>query len=84
MLINDVKKGMKIRTKDGITGTMMDNQKGIIRTIQIPMIFDSRQMDIGSCYVDTIRWVMVKNEWEKVELSEANRKQLSKIPSSFR
>lgn len=79
MLVNDIKKGMKIRTKDGITATMMDNQRGIIRIIQMPMIFDPRKMDTGSCYVDSIAWVLIKNEWEKVEFSDAQKKQLSKV-----
>lgn len=68
MLINDVRKGTKIRTTDGYTGTMLDNLKGMSRLIQI----DDGPVkgDRGSEYVFKIKSAQNANgEWEDVQLS---------------
>jgi hypothetical protein len=80
MLINDVKKGIKLKLKDGREAIMMDNAKGTIRMIKTQLI-GMQGDEIGSIYSDQISEAFVNGEWVSVEFTPAQEKQLSKIHS---
>lgn len=69
MLANDLKKGMNVILKNGRYATIMDNRKGNIR-----LAWYSGE-ETGSIYVSEIN-VVEKPEggWERVELSESQKK----------
>lgn len=87
MLINNVKKGMRVQLCNGWYGTMMDNAKGNVRMVDVEGLF----REIGSVYShDIVRvLVTVENEagismhrWEQVELSPAQEKNVQKIKAA--
>jgi len=76
MLANDIKEDMELMFYDGREGRMVDNKRGIIRTVEIygkNGFFN----DFGSCYINEISAVKVGDTWEKVELTNGNRKKLA-------
>lgn len=79
MLVNDVKKGMRITMANGCNGTMYDNKKGNIRTAEIEGVYT----EIGSVYAKDIRKVLnpATNQWERVELSPKQIQQAAAIRS---
>ena len=80
---NDLKKGMKVQmtavptiSNAYRTGTIMDNQKGIIRMVQIDAN-NGYFPDIGSVYVSEILYVLYPDDMpETIEMSEAHKKRL--------
>ena len=74
MLANDIKKGAKLVMKgSGWNATMADSKKGLIRLCEVEGIVK----EFGSVYVYNISQVLnpATGQWEKVELSEAQKKQ---------
>jgi len=82
MLINDVKKGMRVRLRNGWFGTMADNAKGNIRMVDVEGLY----REIGSVYVHDIADVRVRHDlgyaWEVVQLSERQAKAAKLIKAS--
>ncbi len=75
MKTNEIKKGMRIKlAKPPVTGTMMDNLRGIRRTVDIKGseigLFD----ETGSVYAFDILKVEIDGEWREVQHTD---KQLS-------
>jgi hypothetical protein len=79
MLINDIKKGMKLQLKNGFAATMADNAKGMIRTADVEGIY----REIGSIYAHDISRVLnpTTGQWETPRFTEAQTKQANKIRS---
>lgn len=75
MLINDVKKGMRVQMANGWFGTMYDNRKGTIRQVDVEGDF----RETGSVYAHDIKKVKVNGVWEDVELSPAQLKASKEI-----
>lgn len=76
MLVNDVKKGMRVHLANGWYGTMADNAKGNIRMVDVEGI----ERETGSVYSHDIKWVRVNgDQWERVTLSERQMKAAQKI-----
>lgn len=78
MLVNDIKKGMKLTLKGtGWNATMADNAKGVIRMCDVEGVC----REIGSVYAWNIAEVLnpTTGKWEKVELSPAQLKQKANI-----
>ncbi len=75
MLVNDVKKGMRVQLRNGWQAEILDNKKGNIRTAKV----FGDYTEIGSVYVKDIQLVTVQGptgapRWERVELSPAQQK----------
>ena len=82
MKTNDIKKGMKIRTKQlgtPISGTMEDNLKGNTRLIKTNGSEIGMFDEYGSVYVWDIVEVEVDGIWERVELTDKQKKAEQKI-----
>jgi len=77
MLTNDIKEGMPIQLTYGRVGTMKDNKKGIIRTVEVEV--PGQGFDVGSCYINEIIMVKVDERWQPTEIVAAHKKQLEKI-----
>jgi len=81
MLANDIKKDMRVRRKCGDEVVVKDNKKGMIRCIEAFSPFH----EIGDEYV--YKWSQVLNpatgEWEKVEMTDAQKKQALKIRTAM-
>lgn len=68
MKTNDIKKGDKIIYNDQ-EGTMMDNQRGNIRLVEVPSVFGGTE--IGSVYAfDITHSIGPSGQMEPVELTE--------------
>lgn len=72
MKTNDIKKGMRIRLRNGWYATMQDNKRGNIRMAEVEGIYT----EIGSVYGHDIISVLVGDAWQEVEHTEAQRKAL--------
>ncbi len=69
MKTNDIKSGTQIIYK-GLQGTMRDNQRGLIRRIEIPKL-GGGGTDMGSAYVfDITHAIGPSGQMEPVELTE--------------
>lgn len=84
MLANDIKKGMRVRLKNGWYGTMYDNKKGNIRMCEVEGI----ETEIGSVYTHEIGWVQTEKDaagsiWEPVTLSDRQAKNADSIKSNM-
>lgn len=87
MLANDIKKGMRVKLKNGWYGTMYDNKKGNIRMCEVEGI----ETEIGSVYTHEIASVKVAPDatdydsrgWEPVELSDRQAKNADSIKSNM-
>ena len=86
MLANDMKKGMRVKLKNGWFGTVNDNKKGNIRDVDVEGDF----RETGSVYVHDIALVRVDPNasdysgwrgWEPVTLSPAQEKSATLIKS---
>lgn len=85
MLVNDIKKGARIKLRNGWFGTMADNKKGNIRMVDVEGYF----RETGSVYSHDIALVRVDpnavddgvNGWERVTLSPAQEKSAKFIRS---
>lgn len=80
MLANDIKKGAKLVLRGtGWTATMADNKKGVIRMCDVEGI----HREMGSVYAWDIAEVLnpATGQWEKVELSDAQKKQMANVKS---
>lgn len=84
MLANDIKKGMKVITKDGLTAEVEDNKKGIIRMIRsdLSRIYGPGASSLGDTYVFTWKYVEVNGKWEKVELTTGQQSQAARIQAA--
>ena len=69
MLTNDIKKGMRVKLRNGWYATMMDNKKGNTRLCEV----EGFCTEIGSVYAWDIEFVYVSEnqliKWETVELT---------------
>jgi hypothetical protein len=75
MLTNDIKKGMRIRLRNGWEATMMDNKKGTIRTAEVYGTYT----ETGSVYAHDIVAVRTDKDeagsaWTGVEYTESQIK----------
>ena len=72
---NDVKKGMQVLTKDDTIVTVMDNQRGVTRLVECPLVYDPSQKEIGSMYVT--EWKAFRKtadeEWETLDVSKYDK-----------
>ena len=75
MLINDVKKGMRVKLANGWYGTMFDNAKGNTRMVDV----EGFEREIGSVYSHDIKFALVEDTWVPVELSTAQLKKANNI-----
>lgn len=75
MLANDIKKGAKLRLKNGWKADMADNGKGNIRMCKVYGLYT----EIGSVYTHDIAAVEVNGVWEPVTLSPAQAKKAANI-----
>ena len=77
MTTNEIKKGMKILSKQlgvPVSGTMMDNKKGNTRMIQTNGTEVGMFNEMGSVYSHDIIEVKVDDAWIPVEHTEAQLK----------
>ena len=65
MLTNDIKKGTRVRLKNGWYATIMDNKKGNIRMAEV----EGYYTEIGSIYAHDIQVVFTDNGWVKPTLT---------------
>jgi hypothetical protein len=79
MLINDIKKGAKVRLSDGTIATVQDNKKGLIRNVTVPTLFRPGETSYGTAYAFRFKAVKVGDQWESVELTEAQQKKAARI-----
>lgn len=79
VMINDLRKGDKIRLNDGREAMIRDNAKGLTRTIETPVIGMQGSMDIGSCYAYQFAMVYRNGEWLLVTMTLAQAKQAKQI-----
>ena len=70
MLTNDIKKGTRIRLRNGWEAEMADNKKGNIRLAKVFGLYT----ELGSEYVWNIVQVQVGEEWVDVELTSKQMK----------
>jgi len=72
MLTNDIKKGMKLKLRNGFSATMIDNKKGNIRLCEV----EGYVTEMGSVYASDIMWVSVlgNETWVLVTLTDAQKK----------
>lgn len=73
MKTNEIKKGMRIKLKNGWYGTMMDNKRGNIRMAEI----EGTYKEMGSIYASDIFAAKGENGWENVELTSAQEKSMA-------
>ena len=69
MKTNDIKKGMKVRTKQlgtPVTGIMMDNMRGDTRLVDVKGSEIGMFDEMGSVYSHDIVQVEVDGEWKDV------------------
>lgn len=66
MLTNDIKKGTRIRLRNGWYATMMDNKKGNIRMAEV----EGYYTETGSIYAHDIAAVMTDSGWVTPTLTE--------------
>lgn len=81
MLVNDIKKGMRVQLRNGWFGTMADNAKGNIRMVDVEGVV----REIGSVYSHDIAKVLANptnGYWENVELSERQKKAAENIKAA--
>jgi len=86
MLANDIKKGARVKLRNGWFGTMADNKKGNIRMVDVEGLY----REIGSVYTHDIAFVRVDSNardtdglgWEPVELSPVQQKHANFIKTS--
>ena len=60
---NDIKKGMRIKLRNGWKGTMKDNMRGNTRMAEVEGYFT----EIGSVYSHDIVSVKIDGVWQDVE-----------------
>ncbi len=82
MLANDMKKGMRVRLRNGWYGTVADNAKGNIRMVTV----EGYHTETGSVYTHDIALVSRKDgatddtsTWESVTMSPAQIKNAETI-----
>ena len=63
MKTNDIKKGMRVRLRNGWCGTMKDNMKGQTRLVEV----EGHYTEIGSVYAHDIAYVLVNGRWHGVD-----------------
>jgi len=80
IMANDIKKGATVRLKDGTMAKVMDNLKGIIRTIKVPMIGRPGEFDTSSGYIDEW-WLLEGDRGDPVDIkmSEQQTARMKKI-----
>lgn len=83
MRANSIKKGWQIKTSDGTVGTMLDNKRGNIRMVELPLVFDPRLTDRGSVYVWDIAYARPDEtyEWEPIQLTDKQLKDRKMVES---
>ena len=70
MLTNDIKKGTRIRLRNGWEAEMADNKKGNIRLAKVFGLYT----ELGSEYVWNIVQAEIDGEWVDVELTSKQKK----------
>lgn len=69
MFTNDIKKGQHIRLRNGLHAIMHDNRRGNARLVHI----QSPNPEFGSVYGHDILYVMVDNNWVRVQHTQVQR-----------
>lgn len=75
---NDIKKGMRVRLRNGWYGTMADNMRGNTRMVKV----EGYYTEIGSVYSHDIAFVQIDGTWQPVEHTKqqlALRKTVSQL-----
>ena len=70
MKTNEIKKGMRVKLRNGWYGTMMDNMRGNTRMVEV----EGYETEIGSVYSHDIAMVKVDGIWMMVHLTPAQLK----------
>jgi hypothetical protein len=70
MKTNDVKKGTRVRLRNGWFGTMADNAKGQTRMVDVEGHF----REIGSVYSHDIVAALIGETWTPIEHTPAQNK----------
>ena len=72
MLTNDIKKGTRIRLRNGWEAEMADNKKGNIRLAKVFGLYT----ELGSVYAWDIVQAQMGEEWVDVELTPKQEKSM--------
>jgi hypothetical protein len=72
---NQIKKGTKLRLKNGWNATMMDNRRGSIRTMEVQGL----HTEIGDNYVWEIKSAFIDGQWKTVQLTKNQQEQRDRI-----
>jgi hypothetical protein len=79
MLANDMKKGTIVRlSSTGWRATIMDNKKGLVRTMDVEGLF----REMGAVYVQDIAYVETPDGPEPLELSPTQAKNAARIKAA--
>ena len=79
MTTNDLKKGTRIRLRNGWFATLMDNQRGNIRLADVEGIY----REVGSVYAHDIIAAEVNGSWVSVTHTDKQNKSRSMVDSLF-
>ena len=80
MLANDMRSGMEVILRHGMTGHIRCNKKGIYRVVEVAVQGQEPMTDIGDTYIDELVQVRdFEGEWHKVELTAAHKKKLKAV-----
>ena len=66
---NDIKKGTRVRLRNGWYGTMADNLRGHTRLVDVEGVY----REIGSVYATDIVKVKIDDKWVDVEHTQAQK-----------
>jgi len=80
ILANDVKKGSKVELEDGFVVTVTDELKGMIRSIQTPVMGQSKMTEGTSSYIFDWKYLIEESgEKKKIELTDKQKDQANRI-----
>ena len=80
MTTNDLKKGTRVRLRNGWFATMMDNRRGNIRLADVEGIY----REVGSVYAHDIIAAEVNGSWVSVTHTDKQNKSRSVVDPLFR
>ena len=77
MLTNELKKGARVKLRNGWFATVMDNGRGNTRMCEVEGMYT----EIGSVYSWDIVQAKVDKEWLPVDLTESQTKAMLRVQS---
>ena len=77
MLTNDLKKGARVKLRNGWMATVMDNGRGNTRVCEVEGLYT----ETGSVYSWDIVQAKVDKEWLPVDLTESQTKAMLRVQS---